>query len=325
MATRAARPAGKTRKPPAKKPAAKKPAAKKAAAKKPTTKKPATKMPAAKRPPAKKPAAKKPPAKQATKGKEKTRVTGAPNRFGILWNLDVRFDDDGWFERPGAPRQLVDALAATSLWRHLDVVGLDYQPGDPIGSPADVAQLIDDAGNDTYTFAKGDPAHAVSTVGADVWMRVDLKPGWLGLSAGIRGAPFTAVGRAALDDLVTLIERLRRQWRGTCHLEHAAVRPDADPDFEYPGRDPRRTANRALHAILDVIEPGRAPGDDEWRVDDDRAMAEAKAPPGVRSERDGLVVFRWVDDPTDAGAASDAARRHDEWLSGVLDVQVDED
>ena len=75
------------------------------------------------------------------------------------------------------------------------------------------------------------------------------------------------------------------------------------------------------------MDPTAKPYDDDgWRIEENRKIAAAKVPPGVkREEVRGAVVLRWVDDPRDQVAVAEAAGRHETWMSKLIPTEAEED
>jgi hypothetical protein len=246
--------------------------------------------------------------------------------FGIIWLADFRMKDERWANRAEL-LAIAEAFAATGWWDEIDFVGRHSKPGEKFETTDELADFLLAGGQARNFLAAGSPKAAMMGEGSDCYVKIDVMgDGWLTLGAGASGGGLARLGRRAADDFIELVVTLRDRWKGRGHLDHALMRPIGGPAVTFPRARPRRTSDWLLEAIVDIVDPTFEPYDDkDWRVPLARALAEASPPPpATRQERDGVVIIRWVDDPSNAEAAMRGARSHEAWIATVLPTQVAE-
>jgi hypothetical protein len=223
--------------------------------------------------------------------------------------------------------RVVDAVAKTIWWPRLDVVGVSSMPGRPRGTIADVKDLVAKTGHGCkgstrITLAEGG-ANAALALEAASWFAIDVMPSYLQLGAETTGEALREMGSASLSDVIALSLQLNTEWKDLAHFQSGVAFPTGEFARKYPRVQPRRTADRPLHAIVDILDPTYEAYDGkDWHIPQTRAVAAAAAPTDMaRSEHDGVVVMRWIEDPSDPEATMAAARRHELWMSGVIETR----
>lgn len=248
-------------------------------------------------------------------------------RYGITWLAMFRFSDPDWFARRAATDLVVDTVAASPWWNEVDHLGKDAMPGKPRGSVEAMRKAVAAAGRERWVLGRGSPGACVFTEQGEAWFKIDVMAGYLELGAGADGEVFARLGPAVLTGGIDAVVALRDAWKDRAHLQFASAFPVAEPSFEYPRVEPRRTASWTLRSIVDIVDPTFEPyDDDETLLAESRAIAKARAPRGVtRTVHDGVVVLRWTDDPRDRAAVAAAAGRHEAWLVNVIPTEPEED
>lgn len=239
-------------------------------------------------------------------------MTAVP--YDIIWVTSYRMRDPRWFHDAAMIEDLVELLAATAWWPRLEVMGASTA-GTPIGDRAEVKRRL--LGTRGYwVLAQGGPRTTIYLDESEAWIKLDISPGYLGLSAGASDSALAEMKARVIDDFLDLLCALRRRWGDRAELGDATCTPGGD--FSYPAPTPPRIANRPLHAVVDVLDVAVSQYGE--------AIAAATPPPGCqRLERDGLLILRMVTDPCDQQAVQQAAAAHEAWIGPVIDAPIDED
>lgn len=248
--------------------------------------------------------------------------------FAINWLIWFRFADERWVDDRTMTDRVVDAVAQTAWWPRMSVVGVSSMPGKRLGTVKDAKDLVAKVGHGCQgstriTMAEGD-AKAALGLDAASWFAINVMPGYLQLGAEATGEALRELGAAALSDVIALAIELNRTWTDRAHFQSGVAFPTGEFARKYPPVLPRHTADRPLHAVVDILDPTVEPYDaKDWHVPQTRAVAAATPPSDVaRSEYGGVVVMRWIDDPSDPEATMAAARRHETWMRGVIETRV---
>ncbi len=235
-------------------------------------------------------------------------------KHAITWVTRFALREQQWFHDPAMLAELLAPLAATAWWPLLEVIGPTAK-GTPIGSVEDVGRRLLGA-HATWLLASGGPANTIFTNEADVWLKIDLAPGYLGLGAGARRGALATFKERAIDDMIDVICALHQRWAGRAELQHATCAPTGE--FSYSRPTPPRVANRPLEAVVDIVDPKSSRYGKE--------LSEATPPPGCqRLERDGLVILRMVNDPAELLAMQQAAAAHEAWIGPVIGAPIDDE
>lgn len=246
----------------------------------------------------------------------------------LRWFARFEFPDpaeeDRWYQGPDGVGRVIDLLAGTALWSWLDVLGTGYQDGEPLGELAAIQQRVA-AGPEVYTLAHGAPRTAAHSGEAELAVVIDVSPAQLDLEVSAEGAALAALGPRVLDDVIAVLARLHDAWRGRANLVWGAAVPVLGPEVVYRRPRPPRVANsrRPIDAIVDVVAHASAAGGVFARVLAESGAIAAATPPAAatRTERAGLVVLRWVDDPRNLAEVTAAAAAHEVWMTGVIDSE----
>lgn len=267
-------------------------------------------------------------AKSSPKSAGRTAATPARrDSYGITWLAMFRFSDPSWFASRAATDLVVDTVAASPWWNEVDHLGKDAMPGRPRGSIEATRKVVAAGGRERWMLGRGSPGACVFTEQGEAWFKIDVMEAYLELGAGADGEVLARLGPAVLTGGIDAVLALRDAWKDRAHLQFARAFPVAEPDFEYPRVEPRRTASWTLSSVVDIADPTFEPyDDDETLFTESRAIARARPPRGVtRTVHDGVVVLRWADDPRDRAVVAAAAGRHEAWLVNVIPTEEVED
>jgi hypothetical protein len=263
-------------------------------------------------------------AKPGPKSADRTAARPARReRYGITWLAMYRFSDPAWFTSRAATDLVVDTVAASPWWNEVDHLGKHAMPGKPRGSVEATRKAVAAGGRECWMLGRGSPGACVFTEQGEAWFSIDVMEGYLEIGAGADNEVLARLGPAVLTGGIAAVLALRDAWQGRAHLQFAHAFPVAEPKFEYPRVEPRRTASWSLRSIVDIADPTFEPyDDDESMFTESRAIATARPPRGVtRTVHDGVVVLRWADDPRDRAAVAAAAGRHEAWLVNVIPTE----
>jgi hypothetical protein len=244
------------------------------------------------------------------------------DRLQLLTYAELRVTPEGWWRDPATLQTVIGALATTERWRELEVLGVNYQPGAPLGSPADVARAIAAGGPGLYNLARGGPRQAMFSDQTSAWMQIGVGREVLKVISRVGGDVLARLGPAAIDDLVDAVAEIRAALDGRAQVLEMHVRPTALGKLSYPRPLPHRRAAIPLSAVVDVVEsdpPADRPDRGPARAA--RAIARAEVPPGgSRVTLGNLLIIRWVDDPSDPVAVCKAAAAHEAWLAPLIET-----
>jgi hypothetical protein len=239
----------------------------------------------------------------------------------LIWVVRFTMAEELWFHEERFIRPLVELVAKTGWWPKLEIMGWsnsDYAPR-PL---APLEERVEEVfrrligGEGEWTLVKGDARAAAFTNETDLFLSLDLRPGYFAIAAGASGNQLEELKGHALEDLIELILGLRRAWPEEIQLTHASAAPGGN--FSYDRMKPPRVARRPLHAIADLFDPQAS--------EEERALAHAEPPPGSRrEERDGVTILRCVDDPSNVSAVRAAASVHERWMADVIQAPVDDE
>jgi hypothetical protein len=247
------------------------------------------------------------------------------DRPRLLTYAEVHITPAGWWRDPAALQAVIGALATTERWPYLQVLGINYKPGAPFGSPADVARALADGGPGLYSLARGGPPQAMFADETDAWMQVGVGAELLKVISYAGGDVLARLGPAAIDDLVDAIAEIRAALDGRARLLEMHARPTALGKLSYPRPQPHRRAAIPLSAVVDVVEADPPAADLETGpARAARAIARAEVPPGVSRVILGkLLVVRWAHDPSDPVAVCKAAAAHEAWLAPLVETTLE--
>lgn len=252
---------------------------------------------------------------------QRARSFGTGGPHGIMWFVDIRFEDAHWYRERSRAASLVDALAATSWFGELEVLGRDHAIGAPFERVDAVRDAIACGEPGTFILARGEPRMTRDTDEADTAMALDVSATSLELRVWLRARPVARYRGAVLREMVALLFALRESWQDAV-VANAFAFPHPPDVLAYRRPRPPRTAARALDAVVDVVDRDVPPDGPPW-ARDARAIAAAPVPDGVeRIERGRLIALRWADDPADPVAMADACSRHAQWLVPLVSTKI---
>jgi hypothetical protein len=252
---------------------------------------------------------------------QRAREVGTGGPPGLAWFIDVRFDEPGWYQTRARPAALVDALAATSWFRELTVLGRDHKAGVPFESAAAASDVIACGERGTFILARGEPRMAVDVEDAELALAIDIGASSVELRLWFRAGALAQYRGALLGEIIGLLIALREAWRDAV-IANAYAFPSPQDALSYRRPRPLRTAARALDAIVDIVDRGAPAGGPPW-ARDAHLIAAAAVPAGVeRQEHGPLVCVRWIGDPADTDALAEACARHAQWLIALVPTQI---
>lgn len=248
-------------------------------------------------------------------------AAGTNDPTGIQWFADIEFEEPGWARDGGRIRQLLDGLASTRWFGEFDVFAPGHTSGAPFENLDEVQAAIAGMDRGTLIFAHGEPRMTANVHEAEAALAISFTTRRLELRIWFGVRPVAQYKRAVLDDVIALLLALREAWADSMVAKGQAF-PDPIDSVRYRRTRPQRIANRAMNAVVEVIDRD-APSDGPPWARDASAMAAAPPPPDAqRIERGRLVVLRWLDDPSDPLALADACSRHEQWLVGVIPTRL---
>ena len=154
------------------------------------------------------------------------------------------------------------------------------------------------------------------------FMQLMLRTEWFEPVVVLAGEDLDARSATLLDSAESLLVDWHTALRGRAWLQPAGG-VSTYPDYEPPARPPRAAAIWPSAALLDIVDPriDEEPGE-PWSAEVAAEIAtalRAAMPPGTRRvERDGLMVFRWIDDLHDEDAVSRALDARYRWIVEAL-------
>jgi hypothetical protein len=246
-------------------------------------------------------------------------VVGVPAETSIPDSLIVRsystlyFNETGWSKQKKLVEPLVHAFVGTALWEHVGLLCIGSRKAKPRGDVAAISAALM-TGKSQYAFI--DAGDTVFSDETSAYSKIEIGLGAVQITTCVRGAPLAALRHRALDDFFTMLCALHDDLNGAAHVVCATAWTDwCDNTPAGEGR-----FNWPLRAIGDVVEPGR-PRNDDIFWDAGRAIASAAPPSGVmRATHGGLVMLRWIEDPTDAPKSNAAAISHAGWIKTIVDA-----
>jgi hypothetical protein len=245
--------------------------------------------------------------------------TGGPP--GIMWFIDLRFDDPAWYGDRSRLASVIDAFALTSWFGELEVLGRDHAIGARFDSPAAARDAIACGERGTFLLARGEPRLAQDSDESEIAMALDVMPGALEIRVWLRARPVAQYRGAVLGEVIALVLALREAWPFAIVAQASAFPHPADA-LAYRRPRPPRNAARSIEAVVDIVDRDVPPDGVAW-ARDARAIAAAQVPDGVeRIERGRLIALRWVDDPADLAALAEACSRHAQWLVALVPTEI---
>ncbi|HZJ63708.1 MAG TPA: hypothetical protein VFD36_09365 [Kofleriaceae bacterium] len=245
--------------------------------------------------------------------------TGGPH--GIMWFIDLRFEEPHWYRARARMASVVDAFAATSWFGELEVLGRDHAVGARFDSLDALRDAIACGEPGTFIVARGEPRLARDSDESETAMAFDVSPRSLEIRVWIRARPVAQYRSAVLGEIIALVLALRDAWSDVV-VANAYAFPHPPDALAYRRPRPPRTSARSIDAVVDIVDRDAPPDGPPW-ARDARAIAAADVPDGVeRIERGRLVALRWIDDPADPAAMAEACSRHAQWLVGVVPTEI---
>lgn len=233
------------------------------------------------------------------------------------WYLDFLFVEAGWSKRRDLTDPLVDALAGTATWELANLYGHDFEDATARGTLTAVKkQLASGKARHRFVHHAASPARYVDDT--DAFIELEVTPRYLSIMCMVRREPLARLRSRALDDFFALARGLHQAWAGNAHVTKGAAWTTSKRN-DPPGP---RSGSWEMRAIADALEPARPPtreGDPLLLAA--QAIAAAAVPEAAtREDFRGLVLLRWVDDPSDGPAANAAATQHERWLVDVIET-----
>jgi hypothetical protein len=255
-------------------------------------------------------------AKKSSRSKKPEAEKRAKASPQLRWFLHLRFVDRDWVSQRANTDAIVEALAGTPLWGHLDQLGAGSGVSAPRGNVAAVKKTLA-SGKARYHFVRGE-ATAITLDRSEAWVAAEVSPRSVLFTSCVRGGVLAELGARALDSFVQLATGLHDALRGKAHVTQGFAWPAVEGRIHRPSRN----ADWQLLAIVDILEPTRpAAQDPDFLLEAARAIAGATAPPEATSTRHGeLLILRWLDDPSDLAAADAAAARRERWLIDQIET-----
>ena len=254
------------------------------------------------------------PARSAARPKNaRTGTKAIPRPRAVRSYSTLYFVEKGWSKQKKLVEPLVDAFSATELWEHLPLLSVADSAAKPRGTVSAVKTAFMSGKNEYSLLLGGDTTLSDETT---AYMTVEYGSAGIQILTCVQNESVESLGKIALDDFFTILSALHDSLKAHAHLVRAVAWTDWDdntPDSELNCAWP-------LRAIADVVEPGRPKADDQfWEAA--QTIATSKPPARVtRSTHKGLVMLRWIDDPTDAAAADAAAVKHEAWIKTLLET-----
>lgn len=239
--------------------------------------------------------------------------------FGIHWRVVFLCEaEPRWFFAHTG--DVVDALAATALWSELTLVGAPRTRGRRFEGRAAIERALRGS---VVLVSPRDGGTSLEREHSHVRVTIEPQDGALAMTLMVRDAALERSGPKALTDVADAVAVLTTRWRSHAQLVEAWCHPfRLGGEFRYPrARPPQRTHPfRPTGAIVDVLDAAflGTPRTEAVRAAT-QAMVVATVPAGVtRTERDGVICLRWVDDPRDQRAVAAACGEHERWLLAIV-------
>lgn len=245
--------------------------------------------------------------------------TGGPP--GLAWFIDVQFDELHWYRTRTRPAALVDALAATSWFGELTVLGRDHGLGVPFEGAEAASSAIACGEIGTFILAKGGPRMARDVENAELALAISISARSATLRIWFDAGSLARYRGALLSEIIGLLVALREAWQDTV-IADAYAFPSPQDALAYRRPRPLRAAARAIDAVVDIVDR-EAPTEGPPWARDAHLIAAAPVPAGVeRQEHGSLVCLRWIGDPSDIRALAEACARHAQWLVALVPTQI---
>jgi hypothetical protein len=252
---------------------------------------------------------------------QRRRLQPVDGPNGVQWFVDIRFADPEWFRDRARVRALVSGLAAASWFREFQVFARDHQPGSSFASLDEVTDLVACGEPGNAIFARGEPRMTVDIDEAEAALSIDINVERLELRLWLGRAVTERHGSAVLDDMIAFVVAWRESVPGSLVANALALPRPAD-GLRYRRTRPLRIGNRALDAVVDIVDR-TAPREGPLWGPDSHAMANAVVPAdGTRVERGSLVMIRWVENPADLVALADGCARHERWIVPLVGTRI---
>lgn len=240
---------------------------------------------------------------------------------GLSWFIDIRFDEPHWYRTRTRPAALVDALAATSWFGELVVLGHDHNIGAPFESVAAARAAIACGERGMFILAHGEPRMARDVEDAEIALAIDITAVSVELRIWFRARAVSQYRGALIGEIIDLLVALRKAWQDSV-IANAYVFPFPQEALSYRRPRPWRTAARALDAVVDIVDRAAPTEGPPW-ARDAHIIAVATVPVGVeRQEHGSLICLRWIGDPSDTGELAEVCARHAQWLIALIPTQI---
>lgn len=244
------------------------------------------------------------------------RPTSVPDSLVLRSSSTLRFVERNWAKQKALVEPFVDAVARTALWDHLPLLSVAGAAAKPRGSTAAIKTAFR-SGASRYALLQG--GKTIYSDDTTAFFELVISPRSADITTAVRGNTLAVLGKRALDDFFTILRSLHDDLDGSAHVVVAT----AGTDWDNNAPSSKLSADWPLRDIADVLEPSRPKKDEDdvfW--DAAQAIAKAKPPAGVtRTTHGGLIMLRWVDDPSDAPAANAAAVKHEAWIKGLVKTE----
>ena len=233
-------------------------------------------------------------------------------RTALKFDLD---DDSKWFTDKKLVATLVDAVLATDLARAITHAGV-MSAEKPVKT-VDAMRKALVTGKAVSVNALDGPTDHESSLS----ISLDFETDRFRTTIMVEGAPLDERRATLLDSVVSIAT-----------AQVAAMRPlgglslgfSQATGFRFPRVRPPTTHRRyEVSALIDFFDLTFHRSDNPGaRRDEVEALAAAKLPASAhRSERDGLVIVRWIPSLEDDRAVAIASGRHEQWLAGAIKVE----
>jgi len=235
--------------------------------------------------------------------------------LGLSWFFELRFDDaNAWCRDPERFDVLLERVAALPWFPDLGVLGVDHEEGQAFEGIDQLREILTGSQRVTATLVCGAPRAALWINEAELALSLLVAAGRLEIKMLFAEQALRRHRATAIDAMLELITGAFAAWRSQAQLRSGLAFPDPG-SVVYRRVRPPRTASRGIDALVDVIDP-RASAQS-------RTLAEASLPSGVqRREQAGLVIARWVDDPSDRAAVAEACSRHEQWIVPLIETGI---
>lgn len=226
-----------------------------------------------------------------------------------------------WYRKREHVHAMVDAIARVPLFRELKVAGPDDEL-EPFAT-VDAAKKLMATGKDDQRLMQDQPERGYS-----VMVQVTPSEGSLELQVWCGRAALERHHATILDQMIAIAIDVRTHLQKIAGLQLGYIYPvhASTGRFPYPRpRPPRKHPSIQVSSIVDLIDLTFHRSDHEDAAGEGAAQLAASALPSFakRSEKDGLVVIRWVDDAGDDEQLRRGASAHEVWIAEHLPTRVD--